>query len=286
MTESLVFAPDRLWSADRPGALSNEAIAAYRENGVLVLRRFFDTAALLPIQKDIAELVRLQMERVDSLRDAARRPDYDFLRDGAVALARADRTRVGKVYDASMKLTSVRALGTDERSLSVSRQFLGSELLAMSNNTIVRIDLPDEEKFLFNWHQDYPYSMVSRHGIVFWFPLLDVSADMGPVVTVPGSHKGGLLALRKQASGQLEVASTASFEDLEPFQLELGARDVVVFDLMMVHRSARNSSPYPRWSVTYRYCDMYCEQSANEGWPCYYSQGTHFSAVHPDYVKA
>jgi hypothetical protein len=251
--------------------------------GAVFLPRFLPEHDISLVTSHISELVRIQLELVSP---AATRPsDYNYLVDGILELAARDRNKVGSVYDAAMKMLSVRALGLTEPVQELVRHVLSSNLLAMSNNIIVRIDLKGEEERLFGWHQDYPYSMVSQHGAVVWTPLTPVTADVGPVQVLPYSHRNGIRKLTIDHRRHLNIRDDEYIDSLPPpVAFECVPGDVVLFNVLSLHRSSPNVSAIPRWSVTFRYCDMTDEHSLQRGWPTFYTQGRHFKDVYPELI--
>ena len=283
LTSVISFSRDELWQ--EPGrTLQSAVVAAFRTHGCVVLKGLLTGADLEPARTDIAELIRLQL-RQTPLAPRANDPAYDVINRGVQDLAGVDRRRVGAIYDAAMKLLSTRQLALIPPARQLVEALLQSKTLSISNNMLVRIDLPSEDKFLFDhWHQDYPYSMVSRTGCVLWIPLETVTMEMGPVELLLGSHKPGLATYRKDPHrGHLSILDHGQLAEYERFKTPVEAGDVVVFDLMLAHRSSPNRSAAPRWTVTYRYCDMTDATSVAEGWPCYYTQGKHFTVVHPEF---
>lgn len=275
----------------RPTAKPTESTEArtrgreFAEEGHLFLPNAIDRRAIERIRSDIGELIRHQMRCVPSLELFANDPSFDAFEEGILALARAERSRVGAVYDASMKLVSTRALGVDPEIVQLVEELLGTSLVSISNNIIVRIDLPNEDRFLFDyWHQDYPYSMVSRRGCVLWIPLNHVTTNVGPVEILPRSHVRGVLPVEVDEKGSFIVDDHEFLEGLSPVKNEANVGDVVAFDLLTAHRSSPNRSKRPRWTLSFRYCDMNDATSIREGWPCFYSQGKHFTKVHPNHV--
>jgi hypothetical protein len=42
-----------------------------------------------------------------------------------------------------------------------------------------RIDSKDEQKYLFDWHQDYWFSVCSTNSIVVWIPIVNLTPEIG-----------------------------------------------------------------------------------------------------------
>ena len=251
--------------------------------GAVYLTDFLPKEEVQKMSSDISDLIHLQLK--ESNPNFFPKSNFNFLVEGLNELAAIDRKKVGAVYDAAMKLLSVRSTGVHNKVQELMQFILGSKLLAMSNNIIVRIDRKGEEERLFGWHQDYPYSMVSEHGAVLWSPLIPVSNDMGPVQVIPFSHKHGIRKLSIDERGKLNIQDNEFLASLpEPISFECKPTDIILFDILTLHRSSKNITDAPRWSVTYRYCDMNDRSSLKKGWPTYYKQGTHFKDVYPEYI--
>lgn len=281
---------------DDQGIPSEELRRLFSERGCVVLQGFFDPYEIQRVSEDMERLVRTQLRQCASPAYSQRHResyirrkagDIDYLAEGTLALAQRERGRLAAVYDAAMKLVSTRRIGTDSRLVRMVQELMDTPLVAIGNNIIVRIDLPGEERFLFDhWHQDYPYAMGSRRGVVVWTPLRSVSMDAGPVEVLLGSHRRGLLPTEVRADGHFRAADPKLLESCLPIRQPVEVGDVVLFDIMTVHRSSPNRSAAPRWTLTYRYCDMEHEASAREGWPCFYRQGRHFTEIHPGAVAS
>ncbi len=270
--------PD-LWAGwDEQGRPSEVLCQAYRRSGAMVLRGYLDGPETTALRTAMGSLVARQLEAAGAPLGTEERP----LEEGAMRLAKVDRKRLGGLYDTAMKTMAVRRLGASERLENLAKSLMNTGMVALNNNTIVRIDLPGEERFLFDhWHQDYPYAMVSRRGMVLWTPLVDVPEAIGPVKLRLGTHRHGLLPTEIDARGHFLIDAPDVIEGAPEAMVEVEPGDVVVFDLMLARQSSANVGEWPRWSLTYRYQDLSDPESVDEAWPCYYRQGKHFSEVHP-----
>ena len=119
---------------------------------------------------------------------------------------------------------------------------------------LFRIDSPDYPEAGFDWHQDYPYNMMSRNAVTVWSPILDVTSAMGPMEIVPKSHnqlfpvtikkntsKKKFVSQRQMALSNPEVLS-ADFESDSICLPEMIAGDAFLFHSHLVHRSNKNNS--------------------------------------------
>jgi ectoine hydroxylase-related dioxygenase (phytanoyl-CoA dioxygenase family) len=104
------------------------------------------------------------------------------------------------------------------------------------------------------WHQDFHYWRTWWDGEVFtaWLPIVDVTAQMGPVRYVPGSHRWGYLADGDFFSTDLELLR-ASFDlpegaEWREVEAVLPAGAAAMHHRMMLHGSGPNMSAAPRRS--------------------------------------
>ena len=100
-------------------------------------------------------------------------------------------------------------------------------------------------------HQDYPYIQGSIDTVTCWTPLHDVPLENGPLRVLPGSHRRGLLPLRR-------VPGPGGFgvEDPGPaawYASEVHRGDVIIFHSLLVHAALPNTAPRFRLSTDNRY---------------------------------
>ncbi|HKQ81316.1 MAG TPA: phytanoyl-CoA dioxygenase family protein [Steroidobacteraceae bacterium] len=112
---------------------------------------------------------------------------------------------------------------------------------------------------LLDWHQDWPYYPFDRVGALnFWFPLVEVTPEMGTMRFRSGSHKAGPLGTRisgKSEPGQSLIDHYPGFREKypisEPFTLRPG--DVSVHNTMLVHCGPPNCTDRERWAFICSY---------------------------------
>jgi hypothetical protein len=272
--------------------LSPEQVREFRETGLLVLRGFYDRAAdVEPIRRGIHAVIGEVMRRHDV---ADTRGDYEperFERGYPELIAR-DRAIGGEVYDAIKQLPDFHRLVCHPRNDAVFRQLRPGSIPGIAGGgSGIRIDNPFEDKYRALWHQEYPAQLRSRDGIVFWSPLLPVSAEMGPVTFCPGSHREGPLpvcSFDPDGSGRSgayalvlrdEAAILSRYEQVAPLT-EPG--DLVLIDFLLLHCSGRNVARRSRWTVQLRYFNFAEETGRRHGWQGSYAAGVDFRKIHPE----
>src|SRR5690349_18846535 len=77
---------------------------------------------------------------------------------GFLAVCRADREKGGEIYRTCRHLLSLHRLLVRQDNIRLVSQFMGTDLVNVLPYTALRIDIRGEEKYLFEWHQDYPYT--------------------------------------------------------------------------------------------------------------------------------
>jgi hypothetical protein len=119
----------------------------------------------------------------------------------------------------------------------------------------VRIDMPGDNQYRQDSHQDFCYGQSSLNSITVWTPLHDVNVSNGTVQIFPGSHLEGLrevTVLKNPRRFQInDTLDETKFVDIEiPFGVS------VIFSQFTIHRSGTNSSKSPRLSFQGRYADL------------------------------
>lgn len=106
------------------------------------------------------------------------------------------------------------------------------------------------------WHQDN--SVVTEDAdrtetITVWFPLVDVTAEMGSLQVVPGSHRDGLLAhCPSKGPGGLHVPDRF-FRPEDGVAVPMRRGSVLLMHRRTLHSSLPNSSDTVRFSLDLRY---------------------------------
>jgi ectoine hydroxylase-related dioxygenase (phytanoyl-CoA dioxygenase family) len=108
------------------------------------------------------------------------------------------------------------------------------------------------------WHQDWPYNPIDRRGFIsVWFAVTDVTAEMGAMRFVPGSHRLGPLGRFDLVGDEHTWDFALRPEDRElvrePVTVPLAAGEVTVHDGLTLHGAGPNLSTEPRrgWTMIF-----------------------------------
>ena len=160
---------------------------------------------------------------------------------------------------------------------------------------LVRIDPPDDETRSFDWHQDFPYNVMSESTVTVWAPLTAVTRNMGCLVVVPGSHRSihpvDFWAAPPKNAAQFAGHKVFALHDVNAAELdaqsievpEMEAGDVLFLHSCVLHRSGKNQSERARWVCNPRFGDALDGPLVQRGWNVVRDKSPHvFSTVYPD----
>jgi len=279
---------------DRPRSEAlAEAVTVYEKHGCFLAKGLLSDKDLGPTRRGVSDLIKAQLGRVDCSAARSRSGPTRF-DDGIVELARADRSSVGRIFDACRRLLPVHEVSVDQRLIAISEAMMNTGAIAASDIKALRIDLPGEQKYLFDWHQDFPYVMDSLDAVVFWIPLQDVDETNGALRVAPGTHKLGLQKLTvddpdNEQNNKQKVMHIADLSFLDRFpQLDMCVAygDALVFSTLLMHASGPNRSDRARFTLQVRFGNFLHPYAIEKGWPGSMRDGSIFHKIHPEYVVA
>jgi hypothetical protein len=99
------------------------------------------------------------------------------------------------------------------------------------------------------WHQDYASAPVDRNGgLAFWIALVDVTAEMGTMQFLNGSHRAGCLGrTRVQGKGVTDYYPELRDRYALSEPLALKAGDATAHHNLVCHGAPENHTDRPRW---------------------------------------
>jgi hypothetical protein len=286
---------DDLWvdysglGPDGSAAADRRARGRWEEHGCFLARGLLDDGELGPIRRDLRRLIALRREAL-GLPESPAGPGARF-DDGLPGLVAVRRTEALVVQDAFRLLLSVQQVGVSPPLVRLSRQLLGTETIGLSpTNNNAKVSLPGEDEYLFPWHQDYPYVQDSEDGLVYWAPLHDCGEEEGCLWVAPGSHKLGLLPLRRvdPSAGTpvlaFELADPGVADRFPRVRVPVRAGDVLVFSTLLLHAGGANRCGRPRWTLQIRHGNFEHPRAVGRGWPSARVEKVSFAVSHPGYV--
>jgi len=274
------------------GLLNDKQEKEFLENGVVVIKNFFDVEGeIRPIQKAIYQIIGLVMQRhsVSIRRDPFEGDNFD---SGYLELIAINRDFGGEVYDLIKQIPSFLRLIASTRSEELFCHLRKTDVPGIGAASYgIRIDNPHEEKFRSQWHQEFLFQPQSLDGIVFWTPLLPITAEMGPVIVCSKSHKDGLRVYSKPKAyankiGAYKIgmndedAVVAGYNKIAPLT---SPGDLILMDFLTIHQSGFNTSLRSRWSCQSRFFNYKEETGMRIGWKASVTAGTDVEKIFPEH---
>ena len=133
-----------------------------------------------------------------------------------------------------------------EMSVAVGRMlerldfFRWSEFAVPAVWPTLRVDLPHDETYCLNMHQDYKTTRCHRAWRL-WIPLRDADEHHGTLKLIPGTQALGPLPHRLDETNSPEVQAI-HYGNARADTLAVAAGDAVLFDPCLVHGSVPNRS--------------------------------------------
>lgn len=212
--------------------LNDEQLAAYERDGYVLYRGLF-----APDEMQIL----LEFARRDPalLQSAYARRD-----------AQGNETKLALWNEAGESLYSM--FSRSPRLVDAAEQLLGQEVYHWHTKMMLK---EPHVGGAWEWHQDYGYWY--NYGCLYpWLISCLISVDRanranGCLQVIRGSHHLGRVDHGKtgdQTGADLEKVS-AALERMELIYVEAEPGDVLFFHSNLLHRSDKNESPHPRWSL-------------------------------------
>jgi phytanoyl-CoA hydroxylase len=241
------------------GALPDEAVRAFRSDGVLVIERFVPPAACDRLRARAVELVEAfdpsGHRTVFSTHDQRHARDRYFEESaGRISFFfEEDEVSINKIGHALHDLDPVfEAFSHGPRLATVAASVgLPSTRLVQSMYIFKQPTVGGE----VTCHQDSTYLYTRPMSVVgFWFAVEDARRDNGCLAGLPGEHRKGLRSLfHRGADGALrtDVIDPSIEWDMSTLEyLEAERGTLIVFDGCFPHLSAANRSPRSRHAYT------------------------------------
>jgi len=271
------------FSAPSDGHLADEMLAAFDDEGVLILRDFVPVEECQALRSRALELVDdFDPQEVCSVFSTTKQAQLDdayfiesgdkirfFLEEDAFdesgRLRQSKEDSLNKMGHAMHDLDSVFDRFSRSSRLAKEARSLGFEDPAIIQS--MYIFKPPRIGGEVVCHQDSTYIYTEPESCIgFWFALEDATVDNGCMYFIPGGHKMNLKQRNYRVS---ENELTTEVLDPEPWpeHLKLPAEastgTLVIFDGRAPHMSAPNSSSFSRHAYTLHIIDQVCRWPAD-----------------------
>ena len=234
-----------------PKLLSAEQVAFYEKEGYVILPELLPKSQIAELGKIVDELERgaAALDRNDDF--------YDLEHSH-----RRDHPRVRRLKKPTKQHKAFFDLARADLILDVIQDLIGSGIRLTHLDGKVNIKAAEYGSPV-EWHQDiagYPHTNDDLLSVTI--PLDDCELENGPLLMIPGSHKGPLYNHHNE-EGVYCSSIDPSRDPLDydkAVQLTGKAGMVTVHHTRIIHGSALNRSARPRRLLIYQY-------GANDAWP-------------------
>ncbi len=263
-----------IFSAPPDGRLTPEMLAAYEDNGVVILTGFADAQTCAALREHTLALVEREApatpESVFSTTSNVQFTD-DYFTDSAANISFFFEEESGTVSagEGGPKAARLNKMGHAMHDLDpVFDAFSRTEKLANASSSLGLAEPKIvQSMYIFKppgiggevvCHQDSTYLYTEPESCVgFWFAIDDADAENGAMAFIPGAHKGPLRQLNSRgADGKLatRIIDETPFGG-EPILAPAQRGDLVIFHGRAPHMSAANRSSRPRHAYTLHIVD-------------------------------
>jgi ectoine hydroxylase-related dioxygenase (phytanoyl-CoA dioxygenase family) len=235
--------------------LSPEQVESYRENGYLVVEDVVDPAT-------IAELRAVTEDFVERARAVA-------ASDGIFDLAEGhgpERPRLRRIKHPEAQHPAFDAVMRTPALLDIVEALVGPDV--RFDHGKLNLKTPGPAGAAVEWHQDWAFYPHSNDDMLAVGVMLDdCDADNGPLLVVPGSHKGPVWDHHHDGRfcGAIDPAA-AGFDANRAVALTGPAGAISVHHVRLVHGSTENRSNRPRRLLLFSY-------AAADAWPLLGARG-------------
>ncbi len=124
-----------------------------------------------------------------------------------------------------------------------------------------RIDSKGDETFLFDWHQDYWFSVCSPSSVVAWVPMMDVDDAVGGLEVISNQWTDGKIYATSRGTTYKSYADAVKLAEAIPVdkatRANMQAGDMLFFKFNVLHKSAPIASDTrSRFTVQFRFADF------------------------------
>ncbi|MBP8295301.1 MAG: phytanoyl-CoA dioxygenase family protein [Burkholderiales bacterium] len=228
--------------------LDSGQVDFYREHGYLMVPDLLDAAELAEVRRE-AERIVAGAQGV-----AADNEVYDF-EDSH----RPERPRVRRIKEPHAASPVFARLLRHPRLLSVYAALLGPDVRLKTSKLNMKAA---EYGAPVEWHQDWAfYPHTNDDLLALGLMLDDVDDENGPLLVIPGSHRGPTFDHHSNGvfCGAMDIAA-AAIDPAQAVRLTGRAGSASVHHVRLVHGSDLNRTPRPRRLLFY-------EMAAADAWP-------------------
>lgn len=220
----------------------------FQKNGYVVLKNILTDSLINDIKKELLDVSSVLTNRQFNSLDEC----WNFFKN-------FDRLAGSKLYNGFKRLPSIHKLSGSPEILDSLKHVAGQKNPAIIDINC-RIDSKGEDKYLFDWHQDYWFSVCSTQAIVVWIPLTDVMPETGGLDLISNQFTGGKIYKTKKGESYNTYADAVKLDEQIPTSQAISIQpktgDIALFKFNVVHKSnSIRSNELSRFTIQLRFAD-------------------------------
>ncbi|HLJ55231.1 MAG TPA: phytanoyl-CoA dioxygenase family protein [Chthonomonadaceae bacterium] len=242
-------------------ALSPEQLAAFDQDGFVILPEFFTAAELASVKSEIDALVDSLAERLHAAGKIVDRHEDAGFRTRLALLERDYPGAAVLIHIGGILGPELARLWETPRLLDIVEQIIGPEIAGHPVWNL-RSKTPQNALVTVPWHQDTAYLAAGAEATLqptAWIPLVEANGRNGTLQVVRGGHRSGRVARHRLENGRGHKDSWYLFirdDELPQGEIvtcEMPAGSILLFNQLLPHRSTENLSDGVRWSIDLRW---------------------------------
>jgi|TARA_B110000438_G_scaffold97873_1_gene96891 ectoine hydroxylase-related dioxygenase (phytanoyl-CoA dioxygenase family) len=242
--------------------LNDDFIKSYNENGYVIIRDIIPKKRINSLLENVFKLYCKYSDDFDSFEGIDYPWQTEIFHKKLIEFRKTNPEDFGAIYDSLKTSLSLTQLASDDQVVENVARLLKTKVSNLSiSEPMCRLDVPDDKRNLFDWHQDRSYFPQNRdglNGLVCWIPLIDITEEMGAIHISPKSHlEGNLNLLQKRKKDSLHSTQTPVPNDLikkyDDVIVPVKAGDLVLFNMLVFHSSGKNISNKVRLTLQGRF---------------------------------
>lgn len=235
-----------------------DLLRSFRQNGFIVLDGAVSSEMSDELTIEALYLVRAQnckevpVHDFDELDQASR---VELLLECLFRLEKKNHEYIRRIHDALRECPALLRIISSRRICESVNLLLGQKrgTVLFPRPHSVRIDMPYDQAFVLDWHQEVHYAPKEANLVQLWAPAVtDVTLENGALRVLPGSHNGGIAKTIDFVPEFGHAQYTVVPEQVANYEekiVEMKRGDVLLFDKRLIHRSGKNTSTTPRLTM-------------------------------------
>lgn len=181
---------------------------------------------------------------------------HDFL----IELRKNNKKKFSLIYDVMQKNNALNEFCISLHLKTLAAKFLNVDSDELMMTSQLRLDVPEDERNIYDWHQDSAYDKLNKvpsNGAVIWIPLLGANILDGTLLLKPYSQKElNVYIKKKEWSKYVSPQLTVPYRYLKKYttiQIPVEKNSALVMYPNLFHKSGNNISKKVRITVLARF---------------------------------